>query len=73
MHFGQPQIQDQQIKLVVGHQRGIGFTAACHVVNRRASRSQTSQQAVGQYLVIFCNQDAHPSLLVSLPKAAPLW
>jgi hypothetical protein len=38
------------------------------MVNRRPAAAQGSQQAIGQYLVVFSNQNAHLCLLL-LPFA----
>ncbi|MNV75309.1 hypothetical protein D3C71_1685880 [compost metagenome] len=59
VHLGQAQVEDQQVKLVVGHQCGIGFGAGGHVVHHSARVAQTAQQAVGQHLVVFGNQNSH--------------
>ena len=64
VHARQAQVQDQQVKLGVGHQRGIALTAAGHVVDRRTRGPQGSQQTIGQHLVIFGNQYPHRCLLV---------
>ena len=63
MHLGRAQVQDEQVELGVGHQGGVGFAAAGDVVHRRASAAQGAQQAIGQNLVIFCNQYPHGGLL----------
>jgi hypothetical protein len=71
VHFGQAQIQDQQVELVVGHQGGVGLGAAGHVVHRGTRCAQGAQQAVGQHLVVFGNQNPHGCLLVVGPNSRP--
>ena len=66
MHAGQPQIQNQQIKVVVHEQGGVGFGAIGHVVHHRPGISQAAQQAIGQHLIIFRYQDTHASGLLIL-------
>jgi hypothetical protein len=72
VQFRQSEVEDQQVELVVGHQRGVGFAAAGHVVHRRTGRAQAAQQTVGQNLVVFCNQDAHGEVSCA-GRAALLW
>ena len=64
VHARQAQVQDQQVKLGVGHQRSIALAATGHVVDRRTRGPQGSQQTIGQHLVIFGNQYPHRCLLV---------
>ncbi|MNL56499.1 hypothetical protein D3C87_1799990 [compost metagenome] len=65
MHLGQAEVQDEQVELVVGHQRRIGLAAAGDVVHHGPRGAQGAQQAIGQHLVVFGNEDAHGgSLLV---------
>jgi len=59
MQLGQAQVQDQQVKLVVGQQRRIGLTATGHMVHHRSRGPQRAQQAIGQHLVVFGDEDAH--------------
>jgi len=59
---GQTQVQDDQIELVRGQGR-VGFGAGRDLVDRIAAGAQGAQQAVGQHLVIFRDQDAHRCLL----------
>ena len=58
MQARQAQVEDDQVELV-GRQRGVGFAAAAHLVNGIAGRAQRAQQAVGQHLVVFGNEDTH--------------
>jgi hypothetical protein len=64
VHLGQAQVQDQQVELAVGQQRGIGLAAAGHMVHDGARAAQRAQQAIGQHLVVFGNQYAHGCLLL---------
>jgi hypothetical protein len=63
MHLGQAQIQDQQIKFVAGHQGRVSLAAAGHMVTCRTGCTQSAQQAIGQHLIVFCNEYAHACLL----------
>ena len=67
---GQPQVQNQQVEFVVGHQRCIGFRAAGHMVHGGPGAAQAAQQTVGEYLVVFGNQNSHVCLLCPWPS---LW
>jgi hypothetical protein len=64
MHFGQAQVQDQQIEFAVGHQGRIGLSATGHMVYRCASAAQRAQQTIGKHLVVFGYQNAHGCLLL---------
>ena len=59
MHFGQAQVEDQQVEFGVGHQRGVGLSAAGHMVYRGTRTAQRPQQAISQDLVVFGNQNPH--------------
>ncbi len=58
MHARQPQVEDDEIEFMRG-QRGIGFAAGADLVDRVTRGAQRTQQAVGQHLVVFGNEDAH--------------
>ncbi|MCY1545648.1 hypothetical protein D9M68_816000 [compost metagenome] len=70
VHPGQAQVEDQQVELVVGHQRGVGLGAARHMVDGGARRAQAAQKAVGEHLVVFGDEDPHACLLEGV---APSW
>ena len=59
VHFGQTQIQDEQVELVGGHEGSVGFGAGGHMIDRRARRPERSEQAVGQHLIVFGDEYAH--------------
>jgi DNA-binding response OmpR family regulator len=54
----QAQVQNHQIKFMQG-QRRIRLGAGAHLIHRVARGPQRAQQCVRQYLVVFCNEDAH--------------
>jgi hypothetical protein len=64
VHFGQAQIQNEQVKFIVGHEGCIGFSATGHMVNGCTAAAQSSQQTIGQDLIVFCYQNAHRRLLL---------
>jgi hypothetical protein len=64
VHLGQAQVEYQQVELGVGHERGVGLGAAGHVVHGGAGVAQRAQQAVGQHLIVFGNENPHRCLLV---------
>jgi hypothetical protein len=59
--LGQAQVQDQQVELGVGQQRGVGL-APLATWSTAAPDRAAAQQAIGQHLVVFGNQDAHGCL-----------
>jgi hypothetical protein len=68
VHAGQTQIEDEQVEFVVGHQGGIGFGAAGHVIHCGTSCPEGAQQSIGQNLIVFSYEDSHPCLLlVNIP------
>jgi hypothetical protein len=54
----QAEVQDQQVELVRG-EGGVGLGAAGDLVDGVAGAAQRAQQAVGQDLVVFGDEDAH--------------
>ena len=58
MHAGQAQVEDQQVEFMRG-QRGVGLAARTHLVDRIPRGAQRAQQAIGQHLVVFGNEDPH--------------
>jgi hypothetical protein len=67
VHARQPQVQDHQVELV-GRQCSVGFGAGADLVDGIARGAQGTQQAIGQDLVIFRDEDAH-ALVSSGPLA----
>jgi hypothetical protein len=59
MHFGQTQIEDDQIEFAGGHQCGIGLAAIGDMVHGCTRSAQCAQQTIGEYLVIFSDEYAH--------------
>jgi hypothetical protein len=64
MHFGQAQVQNQQIEFTVGHHGCIGFAATGYVVHCSACAAQSAQQTVSKHLIVFGYQNAHGCLLL---------
>jgi hypothetical protein len=58
VHLRQAKIQDHAVELMVG-QRRVGLGAGVHLVGGVAGRAQRAQQAVGQHLIVFGNENAH--------------
>ncbi len=54
----QAEVEDQEVEFV-RREGGVGLDAAADLVDRVAGAAQRAQQAVGQHLVIFGDQDAH--------------
>jgi len=54
----QTEVKDDEVELMRGQCR-VGLGARIDPIHRIARRAQRAQQAVGQHLIIFGNQDAH--------------
>ena len=63
MHIWQAEVEDEKIKLGIGHQGSVGLVAACHMVHSGTRTAQGAQQAVGQHLIVLGNEYAHACLL----------
>src|SRR6185295_15649815 len=61
VHLRQPEIEDEEIELVRG-ERGVGLAAAADLVDGIAGVAERAQEAVGQHLVVFGDQDPHACL-----------
>ena len=59
MQAWQAQIEDEQIEFLAGEQGGFGFASGTDMIDRSAGCAQAAHQPVGQYMVIFRDQDPH--------------